>query len=130
MPLLQHAIEAWLVEAEAKLDDDTLLSTDFNKLRQLVQTSAPRLNVCFICTPKRLDGLRAVIGMAQHEPVAVRKTPCAPAPIGPMKQCMMRWWTVWQVIHFPNLLAPYDDRELDYVGFEFILQKMEVMIND
>ena len=31
----------------------------------------------------------------------------------------------WQIIHFPHLQAPIDDDELDVVGYEFILQKME-----
>lgn len=33
----------------------------------------------------------------------------------------------WQVIQFPHLQAPFDDRDLDVVGYEFILQKMEVI---
>lgn len=33
----------------------------------------------------------------------------------------------WQVVQFPHLQAPYDDRDLDVVGYEFILQKMEVV---
>ena len=30
----------------------------------------------------------------------------------------------WQVIQFPNQLAPFDDREIDILGYEFILQQM------
>ena len=33
----------------------------------------------------------------------------------------------WQIVQFPDLQAPFDDRELDVVGYEFILQKMEVV---
>lgn len=33
----------------------------------------------------------------------------------------------WQIVQFPHLQAPFDDRELDVVGYEFILQKMEVV---
>lgn len=33
----------------------------------------------------------------------------------------------WQVVQFPHLQAPFDDRDLDVVGYEFILQKMEVV---
>ncbi len=29
----------------------------------------------------------------------------------------------WQIIHFPNQLAPFDDREVDIVGYEFICHK-------
>ncbi|HJP30871.1 MAG: hypothetical protein QF689_16355 [Candidatus Latescibacteria bacterium] len=33
----------------------------------------------------------------------------------------------WQVVQFPHLQAPFDDRDLDVVGYEFILQKIEVV---
>ncbi len=33
----------------------------------------------------------------------------------------------WQIVQFPHLQAPFDDRELDVVGYEFILQKMEII---
>lgn len=32
----------------------------------------------------------------------------------------------WQVISFPDINAPIDDREVDMLGYLFILQKMEV----
>jgi len=35
---------------------------------------------------------------------------------------------VFQRLGFPNLMAPYDDRELSYVGYEFVLQKMEEVV--
>ena len=33
----------------------------------------------------------------------------------------------WQIVQFPNQQAPYDDVDLDVVGYEFILQKIEVI---
>ena len=33
----------------------------------------------------------------------------------------------WQVVQFPHLQAPFDDSDLDVVGYEFILQKMETI---
>ena len=30
----------------------------------------------------------------------------------------------WQIIQFPHMQAPFDDRDLDVVGYEFILQKL------
>jgi hypothetical protein len=30
-------------------------------------------------------------------------------------------------VQFPHLQAPFDDHDLDVVGYEFILQKMEVV---
>ena len=31
----------------------------------------------------------------------------------------------WQIVQFPHLQAPIDDMDLDVVGYEFILQKLE-----
>ncbi|HYF52499.1 MAG TPA: hypothetical protein VEJ63_24035 [Planctomycetota bacterium] len=31
----------------------------------------------------------------------------------------------WQVVHFPDQRAAFDDREIDVLGYEFILQKLE-----
>lgn len=31
----------------------------------------------------------------------------------------------WQVVQFPHLQAPFDDKDLDVIGYEFILQKIQ-----
>ena len=31
----------------------------------------------------------------------------------------------WRVVHFPQQRAPFDDREIDVLGQEFILEKLE-----
>ncbi len=33
----------------------------------------------------------------------------------------------WQIIQFPHLQSPFSDTDLDMIGYEFILQKMEVV---
>ncbi|MBT5877304.1 MAG: hypothetical protein HOH43_28035 [Candidatus Latescibacteria bacterium] len=33
----------------------------------------------------------------------------------------------WQIVQFPHLQAPFDDRDIDVIGYEFILQKMEAV---
>ncbi len=33
----------------------------------------------------------------------------------------------WQVIQFPHSQAPFDDKDLDVIGYEFILQKIEII---
>ncbi len=33
----------------------------------------------------------------------------------------------WQIVQFPHLQSSFSDTELDVVGYEFILQKMEVI---
>lgn len=66
-----------------------------------------------------------VIGMAQHEPVSGGHDTIRTREDWPYATVHEALVDGWQVIRFPDLRAPYDDKELDYVGFEFILQKLE-----
>ena len=33
----------------------------------------------------------------------------------------------WQIVQFPHLQSSFSDTDLDVIGYEFILQKMEVV---
>jgi hypothetical protein len=67
-----------------------------------------------------------VIGMALHEPVPGSITEITPEePEWPYSTVHDAVLDGWQVIHFPQQLAPFDDREIDILGYEFVLQKLE-----
>jgi len=36
----------------------------------------------------------------------------------------------WQIVQFPHLQAPIDDKDLDVVGYEFILQKLTEALDE
>ena len=68
-----------------------------------------------------------VIAMAEHDPA--RDDP-PPGPIReewPYDTVMDAMRDGWQVVHFPQQLAPFDDVETDLAGYEFILQKLETV---
>ena len=65
-----------------------------------------------------------VIGMAQHEPVPGGQDTIRTRTDWPYSTVHDAVVDGWQIVQFPVLTAPFDDKELDYVGFEFILQKM------
>lgn len=68
-----------------------------------------------------------VIAAALHEPVPGAVTQLDPlAPELPYKSVFEAILDGWRVIHFPDQRAPFDDREIDIVGYEFILEKREV----
>jgi phytanoyl-CoA dioxygenase PhyH len=68
----------------------------------------------------------AVVGMALHEPVRGSATQITTEgqewPYASVHDAILAGW---QVIHFPDQRAPFDDREIDILGYEFILQKLE-----
>lgn len=69
-----------------------------------------------------------LLGYTPIEPVAgYRVEISAQVPAWPYRTVHDAIVDGWQVVQFPHLQAPYDDRDLDVVGYEFILQKMEVV---
>ncbi len=72
--------------------------------------------------------LSKVLEMTIYEPVADFKVELT------AEEPKFRYATVhealvdgWQIVQFPLHQAEYDDDEIDMVGYEFILQKMEVV---
>ncbi len=67
-----------------------------------------------------------VIGIAQHEPVRGSVTQITTEgqewPYATVHDAVVDGW---QVIQFPDQRAPFDDREIDILGYEFILQQLE-----
>jgi hypothetical protein len=76
-------------------------------------------------TPSVFSG---ILGMTLIEPVAGFKVELsAEEPKWPFKTVHEAIVAGWQIVQFPLQQAPFDDRDLDLVGYEFILQKMEIL---
>ena len=123
-----EAIDKWIDEARAKLKNSGLQKDDLDQLRQIIsadrKSTRQRLLYLHAATP----GIRSqVIGMALHEPVEGSVTEIATAeqewPYNTVHDAILDGW---QVIHFPDQRTEFDDREIDILGYEFILQKLEV----
>lgn len=115
-------IRAWLDAAESRFKDGTLSRSDFDSLRLILSTREARAR-------QRLLYLHAKEPSIHSEVIAWDEHP-APGGAGdrpdpPYESVFMAMQDGWQVIHFPQQLAPFDDWETDIAGFEFILQKME-----
>lgn len=69
-----------------------------------------------------------ILGLTLIEPVAGFKVELsAEEPQWPYQTVHDALVEGWQIVQFPHLQAPFDDRDLDVIGYEFILQKMEVV---
>ena len=113
MPAAFEAIKAWIARAFARLKD----------LRSRSRRTRQRLLYLHAATP----GIRSqVIGMALHEPVRGSVTEITTQvddwPYSIVHDAILDGW---QVIHFPDQQSSFDDREIDVLGYEFILQKLE-----
>ena len=67
-----------------------------------------------------------LIGSALHEPVPGSLTQIDPLaeelPYGSVFDAILDGW---RVVQFPDQRAPFEDREIDIIGYEFILEKLE-----
>ena len=67
-----------------------------------------------------------LVAAAIHEPVTGAVTEIDPqASEMPYRSVHDAIVDGWRVVHFPQQRAPFDDREIDVIGHEFILEKLE-----
>ena len=128
MPTTFEAIEGWIAEARTKLENGGLQQRDLDQLHQLISANRGDTRQWLLYLHAATPGIRSqVIGMALHEPVEGSVTEIVTAeqewPYNTVHDAILDGW---QVIHFPDQRTEFDDREIDILGYEFILQKLEV----
>ena len=122
-------VEAWVARARASLANGNIRETDLDDLLASVRAAAQRQRQRLLYLHATTPSIRSeVIGTALHEPVAGSVTQVASQAEWPYKTVHHAILDGWQVIHFPQQRVPFDDREIDVLGFEFILQKMEAYV--
>jgi hypothetical protein len=67
-----------------------------------------------------------VVGAALHEPIAGSVTEIDPDPPElPYESVHAAVVDGWRVVQFPDQRTRFEDREIDVIGYEFILEKIE-----
>jgi hypothetical protein len=128
MTTLAESVEAWAARARVKLENGGLHPEDLEELIRAVRARGKAARQRLLYLHAATPSIRSqVIGMALHEPVRGSITQITVEnndwPYGTVHDAILDGW---QVIHFPDQRAPFDDREIDVLGYEFILQKLEV----
>jgi hypothetical protein len=119
-------VEAWLLRARAKLQNGGLHAADLDALSAALHerraVTRQRLLYLHAVTPS----IRSqVMGMALHEPVPGSITQITSEQEWPYNTVHDAIVDGWQVLQCPEQRVPFDDREIDVLGYEFILQKLE-----
>ena len=128
MPTAFEAIDRWIDEARAKLEDGGIQKGDLDQLHRIISVDRKGIRQRLLYLHAATPGIRSqVIGMALHEPVQGSMTEIVTEeqewPYNTVHDAVLDGW---QVIHFPDQRTEFDDREIDILGYEFILQKLEV----
>lgn len=119
-----------LSRAKARLADGTLTEADLDA----IAGAAPRgrmLRQKLLYIHASHPTIRAeAINVSLHEPLAGSVTQLDPlAEPSPYKCVFDAILDGWRVIHFPQQRAAFDDREIDILGYEFILEKIAAYEN-
>jgi hypothetical protein len=131
MPNRRRDIRSWIETAREKLTTGSLDASDLDRLERIIETgqSSLRQRILYLHTKQpSVDG--DVIGMAECEPIVGKMDEIRTREDWPYSTVQEAMADGWQVIQAPMHGAPYDDREFDFVGFEFILQKLEEFEDD
>ena len=90
-------------------------------------SSSPRQRLLYMYA-KTPSVYSELLGLTQIEPVAGHQVGVeATVPEWPYDTIHEALVDAWQIVQFPSHQAPFDDADLDVVGYEFILQKIEVV---
>ena len=125
---MSSKIEEWVSLARKKVKNEGISNNDLDQLEQILQIRCNQNRQRLLYLQATTPSIRSnVIGMAQHEPVSGAITQIEPDTDN------WKYQTVhdaivdgWQAIFFPGQRTSFDDQEIDILGYEFILQKMEI----
>ena len=123
---VREIVQEWAADAREKLAAGTLRTSDLDRLLSAVGEGNLRQRLLYLhaSSPSIYSNL---IGGALHEPEAGSVAQIDPlAPELPYESVQEALVDGWRVVHFPQQLAPHHDREIDLMGYEFILEKLEV----
>ena len=121
--VVQQAIAA----ARGALEEGTLTLGVFDNLIGHLLSGQKRQRLLYLHTAVPNIYAQAVAA-ALHEPVQGQRTQIDPtAPDLPYQNVFQALCEGWRVIHFPDQRAPFDDVEIDIVGYEYVLEKWEVI---
>ena len=125
MKTLNTQIEQWIHSAQKKIDNDSICQADLDYLSSILLSQHIRQRILYIhaATPSIRSQL---IAMSLHEPIKDQIAEIDPDygewPYRSVQDAVLEGC---QIMQFPDQRANLDDREIDILGYEFILQLLD-----
>ena len=120
-------VDEWVTKMRAKINDGGISVADLDQLHRSIVTDKKVIRQRLLYLHAASPNIRSnVVSMAEHEPRPDTITEITGAsqewPYDTVHDAILDGW---QIVHFPDQRAPFDDTEIDILGYEFILQKLE-----
>ena len=124
---LASKVDEWVTKMRAKINYGGINVADLDQLHRSIITGKKITRQRLLYLHAASPNIRSnVVSMAEHEPMPGTITEITGAsqewPYDTVHDAILDGW---QIVHFPDQRAPFDDTEIDILGYEFILQKLE-----
>ena len=118
---MREAVKEWLVQARGKLADEPLATADLDRLE--AQLAKPRQRVLYLYS-KSTNMRSSLASWALYDPDQPQ-IPTLPSAEAPYDSVLAALADGWRVVQFPIAkLYDYEGQDNDYLGFEFVLEKI------
>jgi len=122
---IKSRIYQWITEVRQKIANGGISEADLDQLATIINQQQVRQRLLYIHA-STLNIRSQVVATGYHEPVKGSVTEIDPdVDDWPYRSVHDAILDGWQVIRFPDQRTNFDDREIDVLGYEFILQKLE-----
>jgi hypothetical protein len=122
--IVRSAIKNWIEQARTKLHNGGVTAADLDALEQ--STEKQRRQSLLYLHVSGMSTLALVIATDYRAAKRAADGPrLEPEPQLPYRTVHDAIVDGWRVVQFPSQEAPIGDRELNIVGYQFILEKME-----
>jgi hypothetical protein len=120
-PEMHAAIKEWLAASRQKLDANQLTAADLDRLESLVKE--PRQLVLYLYS--KSTNMRSSLASWMLYDATKPQEPTLPQDQPSYESVLAALADGWRIVHFPDAkLYAYHGVDNDYLGFEFILEKM------
>ncbi|MBM3946734.1 MAG: hypothetical protein FJ315_04970 [SAR202 cluster bacterium] len=121
MSALQDAVLEWVAAARKQVAAGSFSREELDRLAALAVERPEPVQQLLYLHARDPSVTSDVLGWARYP----GEDPGGVDPVRPYPTVVAAMAAGWRVIHFPQQLAPFDDRETDIVGFEFVLERWE-----
>ena len=120
---MAQSLTDWLREKRKKHAEGRLVEADFDELEGILATGPPARQQLLYLQAGSTSPLSRVVGMAVFLPGERHDNYRLDVEEFPYQTVIQAVEDGWRIVQFPVPPTNFSDQSVDYVGFEFVLEK-------